>query len=325
MRLPLRPLLLAAFAPALAAQPSIDQPTLFPAGARASGVPAVTFDSGANAYAFKLLDPAGTVLVDYRLPLAHTHVQNGLLRIEEASTGIVPVAAGGLFYRTAGVPASGLGRLITPYELAFGATHASNHTATLLGHTLDAARLEVRLRFADCRAASSARCCSRPIPPTTPRAARETRRVTSRMAGTPTSTSRAPISQVWAIPTTSSAATTTPRTSPATRRRSTVRSGFPVGRAHIDAQTELPAWIHVDQIAGSGLPKTIADGLRNREVAFQTTKDAMDGPLLGENSHWRSRAFETFAAGVLDGTSRKIPIHWSPAQGRRDQQLLELA
>ena len=65
--------------------------------------------------------------------------------------------------------------------------------------------------------------------------------------------------------------------------------------------------------------------LSNREVAFQTTKDVMDGPLLGENSHWRARAFETFAAGVLDGTSRKIPIHWSPAQGPPDAQCWDAA
>lgn len=582
MRLALRPLLLVALAPALAAQPSIDQPTLFPAGARASGVPAVTFDAGTNVYAFKLLDPAGSVLVDYRLPLAHAHAQNGLLRIEEASTGIVPVAAGGLFYRTAGVPASGLGRLITPYELAFGATHAPNHTATLLGHTLDAARLEVRVRFADEYRVGSAtyrtektyalRLFGRalqitasgdpavrlladydyagfhlgdgeglpaggaalhvpymdmvpvfaaggayvarfvdwyqssasetvPYPPTVTgsRFAGETSPATYRNdrgelnapvhevawvivtraiadafpvidrppseyrlltaeralsqngpgnrydkardwvtrlrdagvsdmghikwdwsrwpfnlndpdyipappapphgvlwgtaaewsaftraaaagnwslapyfsadlmdAGYPNLTLQLPGSIVGSVlltPNPAYDASRCTRDAAGNLKKGWDTNlnlagtnlaglghpvdilgsnhyaanlagyaaaihgplGFPVGGAHIDAQTELPAWIHVDQIAGSGLPKTIAQGLRHREVAFQTTKDAMDGPLLGENSHWRSRAFETFAAGVLDGTSRKIPIHWSPAQGPPDAQCWDAA
>jgi hypothetical protein len=92
-------------------------------------------------------------------------------------------------------------------------------------------------------------------------------------------------------------------------------NGFPVGGLHNDAQTEIPAWNPIDQRAGSAFSHTIAELLRDREAEFRAGKDALDGPLFGENSHWRYRAFETFAAGLLDGTSRKIPVHWNPATG----------
>jgi len=93
------------------------------------------------------------------------------------------------------------------------------------------------------------------------------------------------------------------------------QGGFPTGGAHIDAHTEIPCWMHIDQRAGSGFPRTIAENLRHREASFQAAKDGLEGPLFGENSHWRYRAFESYAAGLLDGTSRKIPIHWNPAAG----------
>lgn len=90
---------------------------------------------------------------------------------------------------------------------------------------------------------------------------------------------------------------------------------FPVAGAHTDAAAGLPDWIEIDQRSGSGFPKTVAENLKWREQSFGALKDGLDGPLFGENSHWRAKAFETYAMGLLDGTSRKIPIHWSPAQG----------
>ncbi len=561
----------------LAAQPSVDQPRLFFAGARAPGVPVVAFEATTGTYVFKLLDAAGAVSVEYRVPLQHPYLQAGVLRVEEATTGIVPIAAGGLSYRTAGVPASGLGRMISPYDLAFGATHAPNHTGTLLGHALDAGTGAVTLRFADDYRAGTVtyrtektfvlRLYGRALQITAtgdpavrlladydyggwvfgdgeglPPGGRVLRvpymdmvpvfaaggayvarlvdwyrsnasetvpvvpLVTgSRFAGeTSPGTYRndrgelnAPIHEVAWVVVTAAIADTFPVIDrpPSEYRRlcaeravsqngpgnrydnasawvvrmrdaaasdmvhikwdwsrwpfnlndpdyippppapphgvlwgtasqwsaftaaaasanwslalyvsgdlmdpgypnltlnlpgSVVGSvlltanpaydasrctrdaagnlkkgwdtnlnlagtnlagqghpvdilgsnwyaanfaayaaaihgaqGFTVGGVHIDAQTEIPAWIHVDQRAASPQPKTIATNLRNREIAFQTAKDTMQGPVMGENSHWRSRAFETFAAGVLDGTSRKIPIHWSPAEGPPDAQ-----
>jgi hypothetical protein len=89
----------------------------------------------------------------------------------------------------------------------------------------------------------------------------------------------------------------------------------PVIGAHTDAATGLADWNQIDQRALSGFPKTIAENLRWREASFGALKDGMEGPLFGENSHWRYNAFESYDAGLLDGTSRKIPIHWSSAQG----------
>jgi hypothetical protein len=86
---------------------------------------------------------------------------------------------------------------------------------------------------------------------------------------------------------------------------------FTVAGAHIDAATGIPDWNEIDQRKLSAFPKTIAENLMWREQSFGALKDGMDGPLFGENSHWRSKAFESYAAGLLDGTSRKIPIHWT--------------
>lgn len=562
-----------ALAAVAAAQPSVDFPRLFFAGARAPGLPRVRYDPGQDAYLFTLLDVDGiTPLVEYRLPMQHANVQRGLLRIEETTTGVVPVAAGGLYYRTAGVPANGLGRLITPYEMAFSALHDPAHTATILAHTVEAAALTVRLRVADEYVAGAATyrsektyvlrlfgrclqieassdpsvrnaadynyaglhlgggeglspgatalhvpymdavpvfagggiCVARAIdwyqsnasdtvaieprvtgttfvgeaapatyrndrgalnapihevawlvvtpritdafpvidrPPSEYRRLCAERAVSQNAPGTRFDRARdwvvrardcgvddmlhikwdwhkwpfnlndpdyipappaPPHGVTWGTPADWSAyASATAQANwslalyfsvdlmdpgypnlvlnlpgslpgsvlltanPAYDASRCTRDaagnlkkgwdtnanlagtnlagqghpvdviasshyagelvahaaavagaqGFVVGGAHVDAQTDVPAWIHIDQIAGSGRPATIAENLRQRELAFQTGKDALQGPLLGENSHWRYRAFETFAAGVLDGTSRKIPIHWSPAQG----------
>jgi hypothetical protein len=563
-------------ASALAAQPSIDLPRLFPAGARAAGIASAQFDAGQNAYLLTLRDIAGTKLVEYRLPLGHPNVQRGLLRIEETTTGIVPIAGGGLFYRTAGVPASGLGRLITPFDLAFSATHDPLHTATILSHSLDAfgtVRLRVRDEYAaggttyvtektfalrlfgralqivadgdpavrvladydyagfhfgdgafpaaggavvrvpymDCVPVfrGGGGCVARFLdwfqsnasetPATLPQVVGTTLRgetssgvyrndqlqlnapvhdiawviVSPRIADTFPVVDRPP-SEYRLLTAARAVSQNAPGNSHAKARDWVLRAaqhgvddmvhikwdwhkwpfnlndpdyipmqpapphgviwgtvadwqgyanaaaaanwtlapyfaadmmdpgypnlllqlpgslpgsvlltpnpvydasvctrdaagnlkkgwdtnanlagtnlagqghpvdvlashrfaanfasyaaaiqgagGFPVAGAHIDAQTEIPAWIAIDQIAGSPRPKTIAENLRNREIAFQAAKDAMQGPLLGENSHWRYRQFESFAAGVLDGTSRKFPIHWSPADGPPDAQ-----
>ena len=97
-----------------AAQPSIDQPRLFPSAAHAPGIPEVRYDALQSAYLFALRDAAGSVTVEYRLPLAHPYLLRGVLRIEETTTGLVPIDAGGCFFRTSGVPANGLGRLSAP-------------------------------------------------------------------------------------------------------------------------------------------------------------------------------------------------------------------
>jgi len=95
-------------------------------------------------------------------------------------------------------------------------------------------------------------------------------------------------------------------------------NGFSTGGVHLDAQTTIPGWIDVDQIAGSGFDHSIAESLRSREQLFSNTKDGMTGPLFSENSHWRYTEFESYNSGLVDGTSRKIPIAWSPAQGPPD-------
>lgn len=94
--------------------------------------------------------------------------------------------------------------------------------------------------------------------------------------------------------------------------------GWVTGGVHIDAKTEVPAWIEIDQRAGSGFDHSIAETLQSRERWFRQMKDDMTGPLMGENSHWRYRAFETYAAGLVDGTSRKIQVNWSPSYGPPD-------
>lgn len=88
-------------------------------------------------------------------------------------------------------------------------------------------------------------------------------------------------------------------------------TAFPVAGAHTDAAAGIGDWNEIDQRKNSGFPKTVAENLKWREVSFSALKDGLDGPLFGENSHWRHKAFETFNAGLLDGTSRKIPINWN--------------
>lgn len=92
-------------------------------------------------------------------------------------------------------------------------------------------------------------------------------------------------------------------------------SGFPTGGAHIDAKSDIPGWVEIDQFRQAGFDKTVAETLRSRESYFRVMKDTMAGPLLGENSHWRFRAMSTFDAGLIDGTSRKIPMEWDPSTG----------
>lgn len=94
---------------------------------------------------------------------------------------------------------------------------------------------------------------------------------------------------------------------------------FPVAGAHTDAAAEIPDWTWIDQRKTSTFPKTVSENLKWREVSFSALKDGLDGPLFGENSHFRSKAFESYAAGLLDGTSRKVPIHWSHLQGPSNQ------
>ena len=94
-------LALVCLAPVLAAQASLAGPRLFPRGARAPGVPDTRLDpAGPLAYLFTLRDAQGAVLVQYKLPLRHPYLARGLLRIEETTSGIVPMAGGGLSYRT---------------------------------------------------------------------------------------------------------------------------------------------------------------------------------------------------------------------------------
>lgn len=98
---------------------------------------------------------------------------------------------------------------------------------------------------------------------------------------------------------------------------------FPVAGAHTDAACTLPHWTSIDQRENGGFPKTIAENLKWREVSFGALKDGMDGPLFGENSHFRYHQIESFDAGLLDGTSRKIPRHWSHQQGPSNGQAAE--
>ena len=556
----------------LPAQSSIDLPRLFPAGARAPGVTAVRFDATQRAYLFTLRDLSGAVLVEYRLQVDHPYVQNGVLHLDETTTGIVPIDAGGLTYRTAGVPAVGLGRIISAYDLAFSSAHDPAHTAVFLSHGIDPSTGAVELRYRDsytvgattwvseksfrlrlfgralaieARGAESVRdsadynhagfafgdgvglqsggvtlhmpyadmipvfvsggacvtrfldwfasnasdapgvapvilgtrfrgetaagyfrddtgrlnapiretawvvvshriadllpvidrppseyrllCAERavsqngpggrydkardwvaranmlgvdsmqqikwdwhkwpfnlndpdylpaaPAPPfgTNWGSASDWRAYTGAIEsggwslapyvaanmmdpGYPNLVLQMPSSHVGSVLLTANpaydASLCTRDANGALKKGWDTNqnlvgtnlqglghqvdlqaphsyaakylgiaagihgaNGFRVGGAHIDAQTDLPAWVEIDQIRGTPLGKTIARNLAYRETSFQTMKDAMHGPLLGENSHWRYRAFESFAAGLLDGTSRKIPIHWSPAQG----------
>jgi hypothetical protein len=131
------------------AQPSLAGPRLYPRGAQAAGIQRVQFDPGQNAYRFALLDLAGQPQVEYRLPLSHPHVQRGVLRIEETTTGAVPIDAGGLFYTTGNPPAWGLARLVTPFDLAFSAQHDPNHQGNVRSHQLDAVTGTVTLAIED--------------------------------------------------------------------------------------------------------------------------------------------------------------------------------
>ncbi len=564
-------------APPLLAQPSIDLPRLFPHAAYAPGIPQATFDANQNAYLLTLYDLSRVRVVEFRIPLSHPHVQRGLLRVEETTTGVIPIDGGGLYYRTAGVPASGLGRLITPHELAFSATHDPNHDATLLSHGLDSTGAGVLLRYRDRYTAGTTtyttektfsftligsalritatadaqlriaadydyagfhfgdgdglppgaaalhvpymdmlpvfhapglfvtRCLDwyqshgsetpstpplvngtrfrgetssatyrnergdllapihevawlvvsddiRDTFPVIDRPRSEYRLLTAERAvsqngpgnrydkardwvqraagcgiddmlhikwdwskwpfnlndpdylpaapappfgtifgsaaewlsfaqvtaganwalapylaanmmdpGYPNLTLLLPGSAVGSVlltPNPAYDASVCTRDASGVLKKgwdtnlnlagtnlagqghpvdvasptsyaarfaaiaAAIRApnGFPTGGAHIDAQTDLPAWIEIDQQSTSGLARTIAQNLALREQAFQALKDGMQGPLFGENSHWRYRGFESYAAGVLDGTSRKIPIHWSPAQGPPDAQ-----
>ncbi|MCB9868604.1 MAG: hypothetical protein H6836_06615 [Planctomycetes bacterium] len=572
MRAGTTPLAVLLLALAVPAQPAIDMPHLFPRGARATGVATARFDPAQSAYLWTLRDLSGRVLIEYRLPIGHAFVQRGVLRIEETVTGVVPIAAGGLWFRASGVPAAGLGRLIAPYDLAFSSTHDPNHDGTLVSHRLVPGTQAVELRIRDTyRAGTTAYTCEKTFTLTlfgralqiTARSDPSVRRAAdfdyagftfgageglpaggralhvpymdmvpvfvgggvcvarwldwyrssasdtthtppsvsgSQFAGeTGSGTYRnelgdllAPIHEVAYVVVSDRIADTFPvidrppseyrlhtaeravsQNAPGNRydkasawvqrcadcgvdamlhikwdwskwpfnlndpdylpaapappigtvfgsiaewrayadaaatagwglmpyfaanmmdsgypnltlnlpnsaagsvlltpnpaydvtqctrdaagnlkkgwdtnlnlagsnlagqghpvdvatpsgyaarfasfgRAIRGAQGFPTGGAHIDAQTEVPGWIEIDQISTSGRAKTIAENLRQREIAFQALKDGMQGPLMGENSHWRYRAFESYAAGLLDGTSRKIPIHWSPAQG----------
>lgn len=560
------------------AQPSLAGPRLFPRAARIVGVHDTRLDPGTRAYLFTLRDLSGTVIVEYRVPLSHPHVQNGLLRIEETTTGVVPIAAGGLSYRTADPGPSGVGRWILPFDLVFSAAHDANHTATLLSHSLNTASGTVTLRYADVyqspagpvrsektfalrliggslqiRATSDTALrnaatydyagftfgagealpapaqilhvpymdmvpvfvgnggpyvarfvdwyvsgasdtpTTRPAlvagaagtsgfvgetatgyykndrgernapldetafvtvsrdvtacfpivdrPPSEYRRLLAQRAVSQNAPGNRYDKARdwvvraaslglddmahikwdwtqwpfnlndpdrfppppaAPVGTLWGsvrewteyanaaananwslapylsldmmdpgypnlvlqLPgsVVGSVLLTPNALHDPTRlvrdaagqpkkgwdtsanlagtnlagsghptdvlgpqfyaadmaqvgARLTGADGFPVAGMHIDAQTDVPAWNQIDQRAASGFPRTIAATLYARELAFLAGKDCATGPLFGENSHWRYRAFESQAAGLLDGTSRKIPVSWSPADG----------
>ncbi|MBM4247663.1 MAG: hypothetical protein FJ148_28400 [Deltaproteobacteria bacterium] len=562
----------AAFALSLPAQASLAGPRLFPRGARAAGVPDVRFDGSAQAYLFTLRDLGGQALVEYRLPLLDPNVQRGMLRIEETTTGFVPLVRAGLSYRVAAPPADALGAWLTPYQLG---TDPAN-TPLLLAHGLDPATGVVTLRWRDTWQSGASAIASEkvyalrlagraleitatadpavrlradhnhagfwfdraegPLPaqvlrvpymdmvpvfaggappafctrfldwysshgsetPNTPpsvagttfqgetgsgyyrndlgdlnaairevayitvsRAIDDTfpvidrppseyrlllagRMVSQHAPGNSYASGRAwvdrasslgldamqhikwdwskwpfnlndpdyldpapapPCGTLWGsaaqflayagacqqagwgfapyveggmsdpgypnlllqMPGSASGSVLLtpnpaydatqcvrdaanalkkgwdtnanlagtnlaglghqndvlgPHLRPALIAQIAARihapGGFATGGVHLDAKTDIPCWIEIDQRAGSPFDHTIAATLRSREQFFQRAKDDMTGPLMGENSHWRYRGFETFAAGLLDGTSRKIPIHWSPAQGPHD-------
>src|SRR5712675_797799 len=89
-------------------------------------------------------------MVEDRIPMQHANVQHGTIRVEETTTGVVPVAHGGLYYRVLNPPATTYGRLMTPSQLVAD----PNETPLLLWHALDPVTGIVTIRYRDTYAGS---------------------------------------------------------------------------------------------------------------------------------------------------------------------------
>ncbi len=93
-------------------------------------------------------------------------------------------------------------------------------------------------------------------------------------------------------------------------RRIAGQYGFPTGGAFLDAMSDLPGWHEVDQSGDPNKSRSISQNLAYRDRIFRTTKDALEGPVLGEGSYHQRAGFATFIAGLADGANRTLPTQW---------------
>ncbi len=93
---------------------------------------------------------------------------------------------------------------------------------------------------------------------------------------------------------------------------SRVRDRYRPGAAFIDAQSELPGGVAIDQRSTSGKAHSIREGLIGNREAFEALRRYAQGPLFGEGHYWRARQWDSFESGLWDGRHRGFGVPVTP-------------
>jgi frataxin-like iron-binding protein CyaY len=85
----------------------------------------------------------------------------------------------------------------------------------------------------------------------------------------------------------------------------------------VDARTEVPEGLSIDQVSTSDRAKTIRNAILDSQRAMLKLKEKNAGPLWGENSYYRSKQWDSFESGLWDGRHRHLGLEnkYSPQVG----------